>query len=123
MKALVFTTKDTAYVRDFNEPILETAEEVVGDWVEMVRPLGLPGHLILVDENGYMKNWTTNVVGSMFYGTQFHGHPIVGDIVIVKEQGSKEPKGLTDDEIQKIFSLAKAYAAAFGHEIRWEDPK
>lgn len=122
MKALVFTTNNTAYSREFPEPLFESAHEVIDDLIEVVRPLGLPGYIMLVDESGLLKNWQTNVVGSLFYGTQFHGHPIVGDIVIVKEQGRKEPKGLTDDEIQKTFSLAKAYASVFGHEIRWEEP-
>ena len=55
MKALVFTTKDTAYVRDFLPPMSQTAEEVIGDWVELVRPKGIPGYLMLVDENGLLK--------------------------------------------------------------------
>lgn len=122
MKALVITTKDTAYISDFLPPMSQTAEEVIGDWVELVRPKGIPGYLMLVDENGLLKELPMNLAGSLFYGTQFHGSPIVGDIVIVKEQGRKEPKGLTDDEIQKTFSLAKAYASVFGHEIRWEEP-
>ena len=55
MKALVITTKDTAYVRDFAPPMSQTAEKVIGDWVERVRPTGLPGYLMLVDENpGYL---------------------------------------------------------------------
>ena len=37
--------------------------------------------LFCVDESGLLKNLPLNWVGSFFYGTESHGHPIVGDIV------------------------------------------
>lgn len=122
MKALVFTTRNTAYIRDFKEPMSQTAEEVVGDWVELVRPVGLPGYLMLVNENGLLKNLAPNVAGSLFYGTQFHGSPIVGDIVIAKDNRQKVPRELTEKQIEFVFSEAQRLARQFGHEVRWEEP-
>lgn len=121
LKAVVFTTKNTAYVRDFKEPMSQTAEEVVGDWVERVRPVGLPGYLMLVNENGLLRDLQVNVAGSLFYGTQFHGNPIVGDIVIAKDNRQKIPRELTDKQVQFVFSEAKRLAKVYGQDIRWEE--
>lgn len=122
MKAVVFTTKNTAYVRDFLEPMSQTAEEVVGDWVERVRPVGLPGYLMLVNENGLLKNLPLNIAGSLFYGTQFHGSPIVGDIVIAKDSQQKIPRELTEKQIEFVISEAKKLAQKYGYEIKREEP-
>ncbi len=122
MKAVVFTTANTAYVRDFDPPLYRTAEEVVGDWVEPVRPRGLPGYLMLVDENGRLKELPQNIVGSLFYGTPMHGHPIVGDIVIADDNPRKDPTGLSERRIAYVVAEAQRQAKCYGYEIRMEDP-
>lgn len=121
MKAVVFTTNNTAYVREFKSPMIKTAEEVVGDWVELVRPMGLPGYLMLVNENGRLHELPINIAGSLFYGTPIHGSPIVGDIVISKDNEMKVPGSLTDAEIADVISTAQRYAYLFGIEIRKEE--
>lgn len=123
MKALVITTKDTAYVRDFAPPMSQTAEKVIGDWVERVRPTGLPGYLMLVDENGRLKNLPMNLAGSLFYGAQFHGEPIVGTIVIAGDNREKVPQGLTEKQISHVFEEANRLMKRFGSQLRWEEPK
>lgn len=100
----------------------QTAEEVVGDWVERVRPVGLPGYLMLVNENGLLKNLPLNIAGSLFYGTQFHGSPIVGDIVIAKDSQQKIPRELTEKQIEFVISEAKKLAQKYGYEIKREEP-
>lgn len=123
MKALIVTTKDTAYVRDFAPPMSRTAEEVIGDWVELVRPRGLPGYLMLVDESGRLKNLPINLAGSLFYGSQFHGDPIVGNIVIAGDNQEKVPQGLTEKQISHVFEEANRLMKRFGTQLRWEEPK
>lgn len=118
MKAVVFKTDGIAYVRDFKEPMMQSAEGVIGDWVERVRPVGCPGYLMLVDESGLLKNLTINIVGSLFYGTQFHGSPIVGDIIIAKDTKEKVPIGLSDPEIEAIIEQASEIAAVYGHTVK-----
>ena len=87
MKALVITTEDIAYVHDFAPPMSESIEKFIGDWTETVRPRGIPGYLMLVDESGLLKHLPCNLARSLLYGTQFHGSPIVGNIVITKDDG------------------------------------
>lgn len=121
MKALVITTKDIAYVHDFAPPMSESIEKFIGDWTETVRPRGIPGYLMLVDESGLLKHLPCNLAGSLLYGTQFHGSPIVGNIVITKDDGQKYPQPLTDEEISSIFQSINMLARPFGKRIRWED--
>lgn len=61
MKALVITTKDIAYVHDFAPPMSESIEKFIGDWTETVRPRGIPGYLMLVDESGLLKHLPCNL--------------------------------------------------------------
>lgn len=121
MKALVITTEDIAYVHDFAPPMSESIETFIGDWTETVRPRGIPGYLMLVDESGLLKHLPCNLAGSLLYGTQFHGSPIVGNIVIAKDDGQKCPQPLTDEEISSIFQGINMLARPFGKRIRWED--
>lgn len=121
MKALVITTEDIAYVHDFAPPMSESIEKFIGDWTETVRPRGIPGYLMLVDESGLLKHLPCNLAGSLLYGTQFHGSPIVGNIVIAKDDGQKYPQPLTDEEISSIFQSINMLARPFGKRIRWED--
>lgn len=121
MKALVITTEDIAYVQDFAPPMSESIETFIGDWTEPVRPRGIPGYLMLVDESGLLKHLPCNLAGSLLYGTQFHGSPIVGNIAIAKDDGQKYPQPLTDEEISSIFQGINMLARPFGKRIRWED--
>lgn len=41
---------------------------------------------MIVNEEGLLKDLPLNRAGSLLYGTQFHGSPIVGDIVIMAEK-------------------------------------
>lgn len=55
--------------------------------VQHVRGVNLKHpYAFLCDEEGLLKKHpTVNFIGSYFYGTQDHGEPIVGDILIVKD--------------------------------------
>ena len=79
------------------------------DWIEIVHPMRLPeGFVMIVDEEGLLKENELNPVGCWFYKTDVHGEPIVGDILILKEEEGDdgiECVGMTDDEVAEIFSL------------------
>ena len=49
-----------------------------------------------------------NIIGSLWYGTLEHGHPIVGDIVVLKQgmtDDSPDIVGLEEDDIRKIKQM------------------
>ena len=49
-----------------------------------------------------------NIMGSLWYGTLEHGHPIVGDIVVLKQgmtDDGPDIVGLEEDDIRKIKQI------------------
>ena len=63
--------------------------------VELVRPVGLepynaihgfyPRLIMLVDEEGLLKDLESNLLAGVLYGAMTHGHPICGDAYIIAE--------------------------------------
>ena len=65
---------------------------------------------MVVNEEGLLHKLPLNAFGSILYGTQIHGCPIVGDIVIMKEDmvvDGLDFVELTDSDIREIKALAK----------------
>ena len=61
-------------------------EHINSDWMEIVRPHKLPhGYALICDEEGFMNNKPINPFASWLYGFEKHGNPILGDVLIVKE--------------------------------------
>lgn len=52
----------------------------------------VPGQCVsmLVDEEGMYKRSRSNLIGSYLYGTDVHGYPIMGNILIVGEKWGDE---------------------------------
>ncbi len=106
MKGIVITPQYEVTVRDFEKPLYKSTAEVTGGF-EIVKPIGLPSPFcMIVDDNGLLKNdIEINPIGSFFYGTHAHGHPIVGTIVIMKMGYTLEGAdivGLSDGDIDRI---------------------
>ena len=86
-KAIVITTDNEISIRDLvlkNDSMLESLQQIVGGYIETVRPIRLRGDLLMiVNEEGLLQNLPVNEVGSYLYGIDLHGNPIVGNIAIV----------------------------------------
>ena len=97
------------------------ADNIGCDWVEIVRPKNLPrGIVMIVDEEGLMKENFINVAGSHLYGTEEHGEVIVGDIMIVREVFGPEGPELAG----LLPETAKKLSEDLGDPLRrmdWED--
>ena len=111
MRGVVVTANNELYVKEFAPPLYQSIGEVVGGWIEIVRPRGLKHRLVMVvNEEGLLRNLPLNVFGSILYGFHIHGNPIVGDIVFMKEDYTIDGLDfveLTDSDIQEIKVLAK----------------
>lgn len=61
---------------------------------------------LVVDDEGLFKSEVkVNVLASLLYGYDMHGQPIVGDVLVCKNQYTEdgiETVGLTDDEIEQL---------------------
>lgn len=114
MKGVVITTTDEVSVRDFAAPLNKSLGAIVGGCIEIVHPQGLhPPYCMIVNEEGLLKELPINRAGSLLYGTQFHGSPIVGDVVIMAEGWTLQGQdivGIPEDRAEKVAQeLIKAF--------------
>lgn len=73
------------------------AEQIGCEWIEIVRPRGFD-FIMIVDEEGLLNEKPFNYYGSYIYGTQIHGQPIVGDVLIANENAEGCIVGLPKPE-------------------------
>ena len=95
MKGVVVTTDLEVRVEDFEEPLYKTVGAM-----RLKEPF-----CMIVNEEGRLHKLPINLVGSFFYGTDFHNEPIVGNIVIMKDgyrNGEPDIVGLDDTEIERV---------------------
>ena len=112
MKGIVFTHDEKMYVKEFDQPLYKSVGEVVGGYIEVVHPRGLREPLCFIcNEEGLLEGLPMNLIGSLWYGTQHHGHPIVGNIVVMKEGWTDDGPdivGLEEQDILLVKSIAHA---------------
>ena len=106
MKGIVITTGNELCVQDFGEPLYQTIGKVVGGYIEVVHPKGLPEpYCMVVNEEGLLENLPANPMGCYLYQTHIHGCPIVGNLVIMKTGMTPDGMdivGLSDLEISRL---------------------
>ena len=106
MKGVVVTTNHEVRVEDFSDPLYKTVGSAVGGYIEHVKPARLRHpYCMIVNEEGRLLDLPLNYVGSYFYGTDQHGEPIVGNIVIMKDgyrNGEPDIVGLDDSEVERV---------------------
>lgn len=102
MKGLIITTDNIIRTKDFSEPAYKSVGKAVGGYIEIVHPKRLTSpYCMVVNEEGLLQHLPLNLHGSYLYCTDQHGSPIVGDIVILKEEYGDmgvDLAGLTDEE-------------------------
>lgn len=106
MKGIVVTTDLEILIEEFSDPLYKTVGSAVGGYIEHVKPARLRHpYCMIVNEEGRLLDLPLNYVGSYFYGTDQHGEPIVGNIVIMKDGyrgGEPDIVGLNDVEAEQI---------------------
>lgn len=124
-KMVLITTKNEVSVIDYPvEKPGDYMEELRGfykaiscDCIQEVHARYMPkfiddckGLVMVVDEEGIIAGKQINIVGSLFYGTQVHGNPIVGDMLIMGEEmtfDGPEFAGLEEERAEKIAETIK----------------
>ena len=106
MKSIVVTTDLEIRIEEFSDPLYKTVGSAVGGYIEHVKPARLRHpYCMIVNEEGRLLDLPLNYVGSYFYGTDQHGEPIVGNIVIMKDgyrNGEPDIVGLDDSEVERV---------------------
>lgn len=124
MKMLVITTDNVMSIRDYNGDYREIGE-IVGGYIEIVRPRRLPQPFcMVVNEEGMLLNLPVNMAGSLLYGTDTHGYPIYGDIAILQEgiiDGEPDIIGILEEEAVKLGVDICIRLKTIGELPRWEN--
>ena len=106
MKGIVVTTDLEIRIEEFSDPLYKTVGSAVGGYIEHVKPARLRHpYCMVVNEEGRLLDLPLNYVGSYFYGTDQHGEPIVGNIVVMKDgyrNGEPDIVGLDDSEVERV---------------------
>ncbi len=89
-----------------NVDSLESLQKAVGGYIEMLRPhkaidegLLKSDIILIVDEEGILKNKEVNLIASALFGSI-----LVGDVVITKEKGT-EVVNLKENELKAVEKL------------------
>lgn len=108
MKAVVIKTSGCIYPVTLTKPLHRSAGAIINDHIEVVRPINLKRpYVLLCAESGLLKEMPLNLVASYLYGMQHHGNPIVGDVIIMREDGVNLV-GLEDWELLRIQAQMSA---------------
>ena len=108
MKAVVIKTTGNIYPVTLTKPLHHSAGAIVNDHIEVVRPINLKRPYVMIcAESGLLKEMPLNLIASYLYSMQHHGNPIVGDVIIMREN-STELVGLEDLELLRIQSQMSA---------------
>lgn len=122
MKGVVFTTNETMFVKEFTQPLYKSVGDVVEGWIEVVHPRGLEDPFCFIcNEEGLLWDLPLNAIGSLWYG-----HPIVGNIVVMKEgmtDDGPDIVGLTDEEITEIKAMAAKLSGGLIEDLDAKNPE
>jgi hypothetical protein len=120
MIALIVNTQNEIHRVEYDPPHYDVIKKAVGGWYEHVHPVGLDHpYSMMVNEEGLLLGLPMNRLGSELYGTPRHGHPIVGDIVFLKDGydgGEPDVVGMTEDEAHR---LGDKFVKMTGGIVRW----
>lgn len=113
MKGIVITTKNEMRVQEFSEPVHKSIGDAVGGWIEIVRPVRLKRpYCMIVNEEGVLLKLPINSFGSFLYGMDYHGDPMLGDIVLLKEginsDGEPDILGLNEQDIKYLCDMVSS---------------
>ena len=117
MKGIVITPDGETFVKDFPEPLCKTVGAVVGGLIQVVNPRGLPEpYRMVVNEEGRLKKLPFHPIASCWYWTRKHGQPIVGTVVLLKEELNDEQEpdlfGLDGYDVRVLMAIIKKTKAS-----------
>ena len=92
MKTLKITTDNKISIIDVNLDDYRALQQEIGGYIEIVHTGIMHEYfkapvLMIVDEEGLIKNLPVNAAASHFYGCQNHGHIIAGDAIFAISLG------------------------------------
>ncbi len=94
----------------YNEPLYQSIGKAVDGWTEIVHNSPyLPAPLVMiVNEEGRLRQLPVNQTASVLYGFLIHRQPIVGNVVIMQEvmtDDGPDIRGLDMKSARNLISL------------------
>ena len=104
-----------------DEKLFDCARRAIDcEWIEVVEPAGLQGqdYVLLIDEESKLKGDVhfVNCIASSLYESPEHGDLIIGNAMIVKQDG-EDLRLLTEDEALSLAKDIQAIRMASIHEM------
>ena len=104
-----------------DEKVFDCARRAIDcEWIEVVEPAGLQGqdYVLLIDEESKLKGDVhfVNCIASSLYESPEHGDLIIGNAMIVKQDG-EDLRLLTEDEALSLAKDMQAIRKASIHEM------
>ena len=115
-KTVKVTTDNKISLIDVDFSNLKSIQQAIGGHFETVRTRLMvdyfhdPSVIMLVDEEGVIKELPLNPVGCALYDTPQHGCPIVGDLIFARIDGEDivapdDPEALKDRLLHTFMGL------------------
>lgn len=112
MRVMVITPDMQCEIREI-ENKLETLQEIVGGYIQVVHPqqVQAKGFCLIVDEEGLMKPYELNLIASGIYGSE-----LVGTAILLGEKGEEftdipqkveESVGRINKKLEPLIALLK----------------
>jgi len=100
MKAILIKATNEVVIGDFT--FEQMRKQFKSGYAEAVKPNGLDRRFFMVvDDEGLLNGSALNKVGCHLYGTETHGHPIVGDVFLCADIGT-DFGSLSDEDTQYL---------------------
>lgn len=105
MKTIKVTTDNTVSVIDVDFDDFRAIQKEVGGYFETVKTKKMFDYfqepiMMIVNEEGHIEQLPYNKLGSYFYDTDYHGCPIVGDLILAVPS-AEDILGLENAELVK----------------------
>lgn len=123
MNGIVITTRNEVRPVMLVEPKLDSMQKFVGGYIEHVRPVNLKApYCMIVNEEGLLQGLPVNLFGCFLYGSHVHGNPIVGDILILKDDVNEFDEadivGLSNSEITTLCNELRMMAGIMNKKLK-----
>lgn len=121
MDGIVIEADGSAYRKTFTEPILDSLQKTVGGYLESVSFQCEPGgndFIMLVDEEGLIKQLPINLLATMLSSFCGEGNIIVGPAILLKIYYTRDGEclfvGIPKKELEDILSYLRKASVLFG---------
>ena len=115
MKGIVLTPHPGAMeswrIVDLQEPLYRSVKDVIGGYMEIVHPRGLPEpYVLLVDEEGRLKDLEVNGLASAWYGDLICGPAIIMQVGMTEE--GPDILGLEASQVAEVAAFLRSLSPA-----------